>query len=667
MSFLSPLALIGLALVSLPVVIHLLSQRRAGKLDFPTLRYLRETPSYRLRPRRIRQPLLLALRVLAFVLLVLGIARPLLTLRSHSGQTRLILIDASLSMRAQNRAAAAREEARAIINKLAQNERAAVISFSSEAFVLASATADRRELLAAIERYQPGSSAADFNNGFAATAALLKREAPGTVSIDLISDFQQINLAALAEQSSQPPARTLAHAVGTSLERNAFLLDEAIWKGETNLKLSASEIVSTADGRSGVRRTWVIDAASGERPVILWHTESNNQLTGRIRTLAPDDFASDDERFFAFAAPRDKRALLIESDAETNLYLGAALEAAASSANKGGPPLARQKQLPAHAAELSSYALVALTLHGALRADELRVLSEYAQGGGTIWLSLARDADAPALNALAASEDGRVLPFKSLARLSNGRSWNIASTDLTAPSLRSLTDKTLRALQSITVHEGYAFETRDDTETLMRWSDGTPSFISARLGGGRVLLLGTSIESAAGDMNRSPAFPSLVFSILSAASAPPEPLSHNLGQPLNLGLAPDASVTITNDAGHVKPARARDLMQRPLSVLSEAGIYRIESERGVRFVALNAPAAESERALSNAAEIQHYFNGRELVAAAGGNEWREAVERNGNDWRYFLCAAFLLLVGELFVRIRQRERLEAASESVNPL
>lgn len=667
MSFLSPLALIGLALVSLPFVIHLLSRRRAGKLNFPTLRYLRETPSYRLRPRRIRQPLLLALRVLALVLLVLGIARPLLTLRSQSRQTRLILIDASLSMRAQNRAASAREEARAIINKLAQDEPAAIISFSSESYVLAAATADHRELLAAVERYQPGSGAADFNNAVAVAAALLEREAPGTVSIDLISDFQQTNLAALAARPSQPPARTHAHAVGASVERNAFLLDEAIWKSEAGLQLSASEIISAADGRSGVRRTWMIDAASGERPDILWHTESNNQLTGRIRTLAPDDFEPDDERFFAFAAPRAARALLIESDAETNLYLGAALEAATGSVDKSGPLLTRQRQLPAHAAELNSYALVALTLHGALRADESRLLSEYAQGGGTIWLSLARDADAPALNALAANEDGRILPFKSLTRLSSGRSWNNASADLAAPPLRSLTDNTLRALQSVTVREGYAFETRDDAETLMRWSDGTPSFISARLGSGRVLLLGTPIESAASDMNRSPAFPSLVFSILSAAVAPPEPLSHKLGEPLNLGLTPDAGVTITNDAGHVKPTLARDLMQRPLSVLSEPGIYRVESEKGVRFLALNAPVAESERALANAVEVQHYFNGGEPVATAGGNEWREAVERRGNDWRYFLGAAFLLLVGELFVRVRQRERREAAAESVAPL
>src|SRR5205085_9234720 len=131
MSFLSPITLVALASLALPVLIHLLARRRARRLDFPSLKFLRETPSFKLRPRRIREPLLLALRVAAIILLVLGIARPLLTRQSQTPSTiHFILIDASLSMKARGRAMAAQEHARAIINKLGSNERARVISFS---------------------------------------------------------------------------------------------------------------------------------------------------------------------------------------------------------------------------------------------------------------------------------------------------------------------------------------------------------------------------------------------------------------------------------------------------------------------------------------------------------------------------------------------------------
>jgi hypothetical protein len=170
------------------------------------------------------------------------------------------------------------------------------------------------------------------------------------------------------------------------------------------------------------------------------------------------------------------------------------------------------------------------------------------------------------------------------------------------------------------------------------------------------LLLGTSTESAASDMGSAPAFPSLVFSILRAAAAPHEPVSYDLGQAVETGLAPETSVTITDPVGHNAQAQARDLMQRPLNVFREAGIYRLESEKGVRFVALNTPGVESERALAEGDEVQHYFAETKPVATAGGSEWREAAEHDGNTWRYFLGAAFLLLFTELLVRVRRSRK-----------
>src|SRR5688500_13210957 len=116
MVFLAPYILFGLLLVSLPLAIHLLVRRRGPRLDFPTLRFLRETPSFKLYPRRLREPLLFALRAAAIILLVIAFARPLLTIWTNGPEVvRFILIDASLSMKTQGREAAAREQARSIV------------------------------------------------------------------------------------------------------------------------------------------------------------------------------------------------------------------------------------------------------------------------------------------------------------------------------------------------------------------------------------------------------------------------------------------------------------------------------------------------------------------------------------------------------------------------
>src|SRR5258708_35084588 len=125
--FLSPLALLGIGLLALPLIIHALARKRAKRLDFPSLEFIRETKNFRLRPRRIQDLLLLVLRLIALLLIIAGLARPEFSGTAIHLTTHVILIDASLSMGVQETAAAAKEAARSVIEKLAPGEQAGVI------------------------------------------------------------------------------------------------------------------------------------------------------------------------------------------------------------------------------------------------------------------------------------------------------------------------------------------------------------------------------------------------------------------------------------------------------------------------------------------------------------------------------------------------------------
>jgi hypothetical protein len=673
MSFLSPLILTGLVLLALPVLIHLLVRRRAKRLDFPSLRFLRETPSFRLYPRRVRQPLLLALRLGALLLIVLGLARPFISFSARNRQTRVILLDASLSMSTRGRAEAVREQASAILNKLGAGESAGVIAFSSSTSVLAEATQDRDVLRRALQAYEPTSGAADYSVGLAAANEMLRQVGPGTAQIDLISDFQQSGLAARATESSQTStttaiARVVPYAVGTQIERNAFLTDEALTRSARGIELSASEIVSTPEGQTGTSRAWTIDASDGERADVEWHTQANGQITGVAKAGAPDDFDADDRRFFAFAPPRDNRALLIEADGlGDGPYLRAALEAAIAGQG-GGYALERRKELPESTVELAPFALVVLALHGAPRVEQVRLLSEYASAGGTVWLCLSRDVDVDGWNALASVEQqqqGGALPFVSLSRATLAQPYGFGTVDSDAPALRGMSDDALSALRATRVRAAYAITPREDASTLARWSDATPAFVSAEVGAGALLVLGTSPEREASDLGLSPALPALAASILAAAPGPREPLSRAIGDAVQLGVRPDTEVSVTDAAGHTTHVRARELAQRSTGVFREPGIYRIEYAGQQRFLALNVPGSESARALATTEEIKGYLVEKESNSAApvASNDWLDAVERRGYLWRLFLCAAFILLVAELFVSMRGhgRERMKAAT------
>src|SRR6266852_6059303 len=76
MSFLTPLFLVGLAALAIPILIHLIQRERKRVVEFPSLMFLRRIPYQSVRRRRIRNWLLLLVRSAAVILIVAAFARP---------------------------------------------------------------------------------------------------------------------------------------------------------------------------------------------------------------------------------------------------------------------------------------------------------------------------------------------------------------------------------------------------------------------------------------------------------------------------------------------------------------------------------------------------------------------------------------------------------------
>jgi hypothetical protein len=78
LSFLSPLLLGGMALVAVPLVLHLIMRRKPVKREFPALRFLRQKAVANRRRLRLSHLFLLLLRMAVLSLLALALARPVL-------------------------------------------------------------------------------------------------------------------------------------------------------------------------------------------------------------------------------------------------------------------------------------------------------------------------------------------------------------------------------------------------------------------------------------------------------------------------------------------------------------------------------------------------------------------------------------------------------------
>jgi len=99
-SFIHPLALLGLAAAAIPALLHLLQRRVPPELDFPPVRYLSAAERESARRLKLRHLLLLILRTALIVVIVLAAARPLVPLRAggaHQPTAAVIILDNSPS------------------------------------------------------------------------------------------------------------------------------------------------------------------------------------------------------------------------------------------------------------------------------------------------------------------------------------------------------------------------------------------------------------------------------------------------------------------------------------------------------------------------------------------------------------------------------------------
>jgi hypothetical protein len=571
-------------------------------------------------------------------------------------------------MNVGGRADAAKERARTVISSLTAGERVGIVAFASDAVLLSPVTMDKGELSDAIDRYRPASGAANYAEGFKAAEMMLAKEPQDDLSIDLISDFQESGLndwhRGEHDYGSVDRAKVTTHPVGSQVERNAFLIDEEIIAGESANEIAASELINSSEGQSGARRKWVIDSRDGEKMELRWRTEPNGQITARIRTVAPDEFDADDEKYIAFMSPRKGRALLVEpSDDDAAPFLRAALEATQTDLGEKRFLLERKSVLPQTAAELTDYSLVAINLHGAPRSNELQTLLEYARGGGVVWLCLANDVDTTQWNQFANTEDGRAYPFTAIERRTDAsQAKGFGSVDPDAPALRALNKEVFPSLLSVRMQGGFEVTPRADATILIRWSDATPAFVSVDAGLGSILLFATSPARSSGDLGTSSIFPALASSIARFAIEQRDPVAREIGQPVFLKLPLDASVKIIDANGKVTSPRASDLVRHPASYFPSPGIYRIETDTFTKYLAFNSPRSESEVGLMGPDKIEEVFKTKSTTAKDTSTSWLESAERQRSVWRFFLFIAFVLLIAELFIAMKQNQTAKAEVE-----
>lgn len=361
MNFLNPFFLLGALAVAIPVVIHLINLRRPQKLSFPTLTFFEELKKSTIRKIRIKQYILLALRVLAILMLALALARPLIAPTMGGGTTdssqpklSVLLLDNSPSM---NRIGSggpyleqAQQVARQVIEHSQGNDRFIVTGTNSTEEGLQIVDASRAMTL--LEDVEVANTGNHINQTVRNIADQLNNSAMQQGVIYLLTDAQQSQLNDLNEldnldlgENRQLGMQVVT--VGSSSQPNIAvsnidLQSRMLSQGNPVLLLvevrnygnagAANQFVSLeVDGRMAGQ--YEVNLEPGETRELSFEIvpQKTGDIPGKV-VIEGDEISFDNERYFALNIPQTRSVLLVnrtEDDAsEFVSYLQPALEAA---------------------------------------------------------------------------------------------------------------------------------------------------------------------------------------------------------------------------------------------------------------------------------------------------------------------------------------------------
>jgi len=511
MGLLAPGFLLGLLAVGLPVYFHLLRQHRSTPQPFSSLMFLEPAPQSSIRHRRLRYWLLLALRATWVALLALAFAGPYWLREAPASGGRpgltVIVLDHSFSMRAAGRLEEARKQAVELLHRLPPGSRVQVAELGSSIGFLTEPTSDRSQLETAIGSVRPSDEASSFGELVRALRLLREREA--TVELHFFSDLQRTSApASIADLEPPPGTAIVAHRVGPAEAPNFAV--ESVETPGTVFGARPVVVKSTVGG---------FGAGSAERKLSLYcggkliasqavQVPGNGRVTVEfpklelahgfnrceLRLDRGDPLAEDDRFRFVIERADPFPMLFVDRarDSRARLYFQAALEAAGSSAFQ------LQAATAPETANLDpqAYRLIVLSDPGELPGGFLAKLERYVRQGGALWIlagpRMARQAQIPVLNA-------RV----------EGTEYYAGERELF--QLPGLLDENHPSVRATNRWAGVRFfhVTRvepGDAQVIARLADETPVLFEKRLGEGRVLVFGSTLDNVANDFPLHAAF-----------------------------------------------------------------------------------------------------------------------------------------------------------------
>ncbi|HEU4565140.1 MAG TPA: BatA domain-containing protein [Gemmatimonadaceae bacterium] len=694
LSFLAPLFLAGLAALAIPVALHLAQRERKQVVEFPSLMFLRKIPHKAEKRRRLRDLALLAVRCLALALLAAAFARPLLSRgdalpAAGTGGARevVILLDRSWSMGAGDRWARALDAARRAADGIRPGDRATLVLFDATAAAATQPTGDHAVLRAAIADATLGARTTRYAPALRLASQLLEASDRPRREAVLITDFQKRGWDG-REEVHLPPGTTLTRVDLSGGDAGdvavaSVALGRSMRDGREHVAASARLVNTGAEPVRDVRATLELNGrgietstatvpANGATTVTFTAVPIPEGTTRGIVRIAPprgDALPQDDAFHFALRRGEALPVLIVEhadAAADASLYLRRAL------AVGDDPPfqvtVARAPRLTTR--DIDGRRLVVWNDAGAMPRDIARRLEEHVRRGGGLVVAAGERTPAPS----GAAESPELLPgtFGEMVDRSADRGATLGVIDrghaVFAPfaAPRSGDWGAARFLRYRPIQPA------PSAAALARFDDGSVALAERRVGAGRVLAWGSTLDTFWGDLPLQPVWVPFVHEMAKhAAGFTRERAWATVGEVVDgrdegsgargqvasggeiVARAPSGATTRIA----ARPAGAAGTVSAAPLELTEQGFWELrpagEPTAQPRIVAANLDLAEADLARLDPEELAAAVAPRPGAPGAAREAeaalTREERERRQAAWWWLLAGALLLLAAETVV------------------
>ena len=684
--FLAPLFLLGLLAVGVPIWLHRVARANPTQHPFASLMFVEASETQRTAKRTLRYWLLLSLRILLLIALALAFAGPLLSQRvvpvgDASARLHAIVIDRSLSMQQGESWQRALDEADKVLGELRSSDRVMLATAEGrrvsvvENSVPASQAGTIRGVLRGLK---PGIERLDYGLAMSTADNWLGSPRPPVV-MHLISDLQQ-SAAPLRFADLEPPPQTqlMLHDVGNPAAENVFIQGASLKTVDTrslevtvrgaSAKPQQRQVILAIDGKEYARRG--VELPGSAVPVATPPVEGEGGQLGpdfpqtvaspsakvmfsdlklsagshRIEvSLEPTDALPQDDRFYAVLEHADPKALLVATDtrADDVAYFAAAIGSLAA-------PTLNMEQRPPDAigtGALTSYSLLVIADTGAVSDVQARRIKEYIAAGGSVLATL---------GAGSSVEAGPLLEGWRIGEVEQ-RGATIGDIATTHPVLRDAGD-----WHSVRFFRHRRVEVGDNDKVLIAYEDGAPLLIERTIGAGRMLVLTAPVEREWNDLAIHPLFVHFIaeaarYLVRGDASA----ASTTVGSVVLTGLTAAGGGQIFDPRGERVLGLAQTTAADRL-IPDETGFYEIRGNDGVRWVAVNVDARESDLTPLSATYVQRWQAMQMRKAApsvaAAAPTTADAKPRSLGPAVLWLAAALLLaelLLANRYLAIRR--------------